>query len=277
MDMDILSSNLSSPPGLWLWTWEPSILSGLALWTAAYLWLAGPLRRRRGWGPPLSRVRQAAFHAGTAVAFLALVSPLDHLADEYLFTAHMVQHLLLLLAAPPLWLLGLPNGWLDEFIRPGPVQKALRGVTHPVSAFVIFNAVLGVWHIPVFYDAALANERLHVVEHLSFLAAAFIGWWPVLGCLPKSAPRATYPAQLGYLFAMMFPSMGLAAAITFSGVPFYPFYAAAPRLWGISVMDDQQLAGLIMWVPGNMVYFAAFMVVLNRWFKEHEIRAKTEV
>jgi cytochrome c oxidase assembly factor CtaG len=124
-----------------------------------------------------------------------------------------------------------------------------------------------------------------VAEHLAFMAAAVIGWWPILGFLPKVAPRPSYPLQLVYCFALMVPSVALAAIITFARNPIYTFYLSAPavagsmalpsfangaRLWGLSVMDDHQISGVIMWFPGNMVYFMAFMVTLNYWFHENE-------
>jgi cytochrome c oxidase assembly factor CtaG len=282
-------SLFSAGQGIWIWTFEPSILIGLAAWTIGYILLVGPVRRRKGWGPPLSRARQAVFHLGSLVALLALVSPLDHLSDVYLLTAHMIQHLLLLVVAPPLWLMGMPKGWLDPFIGSGWLQKCLHWITRPISAFLIFNAVVWVWHVPGLYDAALANNSVHILEHLMFIAAAIVGWWPVLGFLPGPAPRAAYPVQMLYLFALMISTTGLGALLSLAQYPLYPFYLDAPRvlggmplpvhipgsrLWGLSVMDDQQMAGLIMWVPGNMLYFSAFMVVLNQWFRNEEKRQR---
>ena len=270
---------------IWVWSWEPSILIGLALWTLGYILLVGPIRKRKGWTPILSWKRQALFHLGTLMAFVALVTPLDHLSDIYLLSAHMIQHMLLLLVAPPLWLLGMPNGWFDAYITSGRVQKFLRWITNPVVAFLIYNFVFWGWHVPTFYDAALYNGYLHIIEHIMFLCVAFIGWWPVLGFLPKTAPRASYPVQMLYLFATMVSSTLLGALISLATSPIYPFYLNAPlvsgviplpafangsRLWGLSIMDDQQIAGLIMWVPVNTLYFIEFMAMLNLWFRREE-------
>ena len=294
INLSVLTSQLFSAQTIWIWAWDPGILIGLAAWTFGYILLIGPARKRNGWGAPLRWERQASFHLGTLVLFVALVSPLDHLADFYLLSAHMLQHLLLVLVTPPLWLMGMPNGWLDTYITPGFLQKFINRITRPVTAFLIFNGVFYAWHIPALYDAALFNENVHILEHLMFLAAAVIGWWPVLGFLPKAAPRASYPMQMLYLFMMMVFSTGLGAIITLAKDPLYPYYlnaprvlgstplpsfANGPRLWGLSVMDDQLAAGLIMWVPGNMIFFAAFMIVLYIWFnseehKEHEEFAK---
>jgi putative membrane protein len=296
IDLSVLSSQLSSAQTIWIWTWEPSILIGIVLWTLGYVLLVGPIRKRNRWGPPLRWERQLSFHLGTLVLFIALVSPLDHLSDVYLLSAHMVQHLLLILIIPPLWLMGIPNGWLDAYIPPGLFQKLIHWITRPVAAFLIFNGVFYAWHIPTLYDAALFNENVHILEHLMFLVVALIGWWPVLGFLPKAAPRAGYPMQMLYLFLMMVFSTGLGALITLAKDPIYPFYLNAPRvlgstplpsfangqrLWGLSIMDDQLAAGLIMWIPGNMIFFTAFMIVLSTWFnsderKEHDRILYTE-
>jgi cytochrome c oxidase assembly factor CtaG len=270
---------------IWIWTWDPGMLIGIAIWTAGYILLMGPIRRRKNWGPPVSWNRQAAFHLGTLVLFVALVSPLDHLSDVYLLSAHMVQHMLLLLVAPPLWLLGMPNGWFDPLIPAGHFQSFLRGVTRPAITFLIFNGVLWVWHIPALYDAALYNEQVHILEHLFFLAAGVIGWWPILGFLPIVAPRASYPVQLIYLFAAMLSTAVLGILITFAATPVYPFYlnaprvldnssmpsfANGPRLWGLSIMDDQVTAGLIMWVAGKAIYFVEMLIILTLLFREQE-------
>jgi putative membrane protein len=277
---------------IWIWAWDPTILIGFALWTVGYILATRPLREQKKWGPPVSRARQVSFHLGTLVAFFALISPLDHLADMFLLSAHMVQHLLLILVSPPLWLMGFPPGLFDPIIPKNWLQKIIRLVTRPAIAYFIFNGVFLVWHIPVLYDSALFHPLVHVAEHLTFMAAAVIGWWPILGFLPKAAPRPTYPLQMVYCFALMIPSVALAATLTFARIPIYPFYLRAPmvsgsmalpsfangaRLWGLSIMDDQQLSGVIMWLPGNMVYFIAFMLTLNNWFHENERKDREQL
>jgi putative membrane protein len=134
---------------IWIWEWEPTILIGLVIWILGYILVTGPWREQKKWGPPVSRIRQVAFHLGTLVVFFALISPLDHLADEFLLSAHMVQHQLLILVAPPLWLMGFPSGLFDPLIPKGWLQRIIRWVTYPAIAYIIFNGVFLVWHIPV--------------------------------------------------------------------------------------------------------------------------------
>jgi len=275
-----------------IWEWQPSILIGFFLWQAAYLWLTGRRQGKARWNP-VTLARKVTFSVGTLLAFLALVSPIDYISDHYLFSVHMLQHLLLIMIAPPLWLLGLPDNFLDGLALPGPLQTFARRITHPVVAYLIFNSVVLIWHAPGFYEAALENNKLHILEHLMFLVVAIIGWWPMFGCSRQVAPRLNLPLQVLYMFFMMFPTTFLGALITLDPTPWIPFYTHAPRLWelasspgqavttfgqtangwGLSVMDDQQAAGLLMWVPGNMIFMVTGFVSLFKWFQAMERKA----
>jgi putative membrane protein len=272
-----------------IWEWQPSILVGLFLWQAAYLWLTGRWQGKARWNP-VTLARKITFSVGTLLAFLALVSPIDYISDHYLFSVHMLQHLLLIMIAPPLWLLGLPDNFLDGLALPGPLQTFARRITHPVVAYLIFNSVVLIWHVPGFYESALENNNLHILEHLMFMVVAIIGWWPMFGCSRQIAPRLSLPLQVLYMFFMMFPTTFLGALITLDPTPWIPFYTHAPRLWelasspgqavttfgqtstgwGLSVMGDQQAAGLLMWVPGNMIFMVTGFVSLFKWFQAME-------
>ena len=167
--------------GIWTnWIFEPSIVIGLVLWTVGYIIAVYPVRRNLRLGAPVSAMRQAAFHLGTLSAAMALFSPLDAVAELLPVqcphgSAHAVD-----VRRRPLWLLGIP-AWLPEFVLPPLGRRLLQQLIHPVSAFVIFNATVWLWHLPIVYDAALQNEALHILEHLLFIGTAIIGWWPVLG------------------------------------------------------------------------------------------------
>ena len=248
------------------WNFAPSIWLGFVFLVGGYALAVGPLRRRNKWGPPVSKIRQGSFYLGMLAAWLALVSPLDYVSDNYLLSAHMVQHLLLILVAPPLALAGFPDWLVDRGLSGGFLRSIVYQVTRPLPAFLFFNGLFLVWHLPGLYDAALADEGVHIVEHLCFLLSAIVGWWPVLGPSRRFAPPSSQPVQMLYMFFNMFPSTALAAIITFSTNPPYPFYASVPRLWSLSVQADQQLAGLIMWIPGTMVFFIFFSLIFARWF-----------
>jgi putative membrane protein len=243
------------------WNWEPTILLGLALLAGGYALAVGPLRRRSAWGAPVPLWRQVAFYLGCLTVFIALISPLDALADGYLFSAHMGQHMLLMFVAPPLWLIGTPGWLVEQLIPAGQARHAASMIVHPATAFVIFNLTMWAWHWPRIYDLALEHEGLHIVEHLMFMATAVIGWWPVLGPGHLSEVQLGNPARIFYLIPSMFACTALAALITLSPYVLYTFYSAAPQQWGISPLLDQQLGGLIMWLPGDLVYLAALLFV----------------
>ena len=244
------------------WSFEPSIILGIGLWMAAYALAVNPMRRSQHWGTPVPLPRQLAFHLGTICAFIALVSPLDALADTWLFSAHMVQHMLLTFVAPPLWLIGTPD-WLVRRLIP---VHWVNVITQPMIAFVIFNGVMWVWHIPTAYDAALRLPLLHIVEHLSFMAAAVIGWWPILG--PDLAGRMNAPLKLAYLLPSLLSCGALAALITLSTTQLYPFYGSASLKWGLVPLTDQALGGLAMWLPGDMIYMVLIVYTVSRWLDQ---------
>jgi putative membrane protein len=239
------------------WQWEH--LAVPAALAAIYLACLGPLRRRFGNAAPLSRMRVQLFLLGVLTLLAAIVSPLDTLSS-YLLSAHMVQHLLMTLIVAPLLLLGTPGWMLRPLLRLPLAQPIGRALTHPTTAFLLFNLIFSAWHVPALYDLALRNDAVHILEHLLFLATAVLTWWPIFSPLDE-LPRLSEPAQLLYLFFESLPPTILGALITFAGEPLYTEYVAAPRLWGLSVLLDQQIGGLIMWIPGALVYLADFPVV----------------
>ncbi len=242
---------------------------GLAALVGAYLAVAGPLRRRWTGSESGSGLRQTWFLLGVLVIFFALVSPLDELGDAYLFSAHMVQHLILTLVVPPLLLLGTPGWMLRPLLRYRPVARAARVLTSPIVAFGLFNAVFLAWHLPTYYEATLHDEAIHILEHLLFMATGVLNWWPILSPVPE-LPRLPAPAQILYLFLDAIPSTVLGGIIVFAAHVLYPTYAAAPRLWGIDAMEDQQISGVIMSMSGAMVYLIALMVVFFAWAQREE-------
>jgi putative membrane protein len=249
------------------WNFEPSVILGLLTVSGAYLYAIGPLRLRYGWGDAVPRARVAAFFIGIVVLGFALLSPLDVVGDRYLFSAHMVQHMLLTMAAPPLLLLGTPGWLLRPLLRRDPVLRIARFLTFPAIAFALFNADFWLWHLPSLFDLTLRNSAVHILEHLTFIATAVLAWFPILSPLPE-LPRLPRPAQLLYLFLSCQPMVVLGALLTFASQPLYAPYVAAPRLFGISAASDQQLGGLIMWIPGNFVYILAMSIVFFLWIEE---------
>ncbi|HEX9704353.1 MAG TPA: cytochrome c oxidase assembly protein [Gemmatimonadales bacterium] len=228
---------------------------GLVLLGGLYVYLGG-LRARRG--------RVLAFGGGLLVVFGALNGPLHNLSDAYLFSAHMAQHLVLTLLFPPLLLYGTPAWVARPMLKPRWVTALARVVLRPVVAAALFTAPIVLWHVPRFYEAALRNHDLHILQHLVFLVTAVLMWWPVLSPVPE-LPRLPYPGQMLYLFLLGIPMSVTGALITLSDSVLYPFYAEAPRVWELSALADQQIGGLLMWVPGGLVLWGAMTVVWFRW------------
>lgn len=252
------------------WNFQPTVILGLLALSAAYLYGIGPLRARHGWGERPSRGRVAAFFTGIGVAAFALLSPLDAMGDGYLFSAHMVQHMLLTMAVPPLLLLGTPGWLLRPMLRRPLAMRAARAITFPLVAFMLFNLDFWGWHAPALYDLTLHSTSIHILEHLTFLIFATINWMPIVSPLPDELPRLPQPMQILYLFLSCQPMVLLGAGLTFAGAPLYAPYVAAPRIFGLSATGDQQLGGLIMWIPGNFVYILVMSIVFFQWLAQQE-------
>ena len=242
------------------WDLHPSVIIGLALLGGLYVYLGGLDAPRR---------QVASFAAALGVLGLVLNGPLHNLSDAYLFSAHMLQHLALTLVFPPLLLYGTPAWVVRPLLRPGWVLRLARGVTRPLAAGAIFSVPITFWHFPRFYEAALEHHALHIVQHLVFIATAVIMWWPILSPVPE-LPRAGYPTQLLYLFVLGLPMSLAGAMITLAEGVLYPFYVAAPRVFGLAPLADQQLGGLLMWVVGTIYLWVAASVVWFRWSAREE-------
>jgi len=241
--------------------WSTAI--GLLALYALYEWRALVHRRR----DPAQRPpawRRACFIAGLALMFLALNGPLHDISDFYLFSGHMVQHLVLTFVTPPLLLAGTPGWMFRPALAYAPVNAIARFITAPKAAFTIFNLVLAAWHLPPLYNSAMYYHEVHIVQHLMFLVAAVIVWWPLLSPLPE-LPRLSYPGQMLYSFLMTLPMTVISIFIVYADHVLYPAYASAPRLWGLSPLEDQRLGGLIMWIPGGLFFYALTTVVFFRW------------
>ncbi len=253
------------PPFSWSsWSGDGVLRGGLVLLAGLYLLGVGPLRRRFTLGPPVSRVRIGVYLSGVLCLLVALEGPVHELSDRYLFSAHMVQHMLLIYAAPPLMLLGTPGWLLRPLLRLPGVLPAARAVTRPIPALILFNVVFSVYHVPLYYNLVVSDHNLHVAAHLLFIVLAVITWWPILSPLPD-LPPLSYPLQMLYVFGQTFSGFLVGSFITNSRTVLYPFYADAPRVWGLSPMNDQKLGGLIMWVIGGVYLLLVFSAIFFAW------------
>ena len=250
---------------VWSWVFDPVVIGGLFI--AGLLYFLAISSRRLQWFPnsePASRNRIVAFYLGLATIFLAIVSPLDPLSDDYLLSAHMVQHILLTLIAPPLIIAGIPPWMVEPVTRRARVWRVWRVLTQPVMAFLLFHLPFALSHVPPFYNLALENHAVHIFEHYVYVSTAFIAWWLVV------APGREYGqlqpgARMLYLLVQTLPGQVVGALITGADSVLYADYENAPRVWDLSAKVDQEIGGMIMWIAVGTFYLAAVGIVFFRW------------
>jgi putative membrane protein len=277
-----------APHDLWgAWNWDPLILSGIAL--TGWLYFNGVRRlwRQAGIGRGVQRWQVASFIGGLFALVLAVISPIDAMG-EVLFSAHMLQHLLLILVAAPLLVLGappaavawaIPERWRVDlgrwWRRQSILRKAWQCLNKPLLVWVLHALALLAWHLPDLYQAALLHGFIHFLEHASFLLTALLFWM----VLVRSGNRdqLSYGAGMLYVFSMAMFSGVLGALITFSRQAWYPLHSDLDLIWGFTPLEDQQLAGVLMWVPGNFIYLGAFLTLLWRWFSAMDRRDKASM
>ena len=244
------------------WPLDPTVYAGLVVLFFGHAWLArgvGDVRRRHSFY----------FGLGLLIVWAALETPIDTIADHYLDSVHMLQHVLLGFVAPPLMLLGLSPDMVARLVR----VPSLRAITEPVPAQLIAAAVMIGWHLPPLYDATLYSEPLHVTEHLSFIAAGLLLYWPVLRATSAHARWQMSPGvKLLYMLVATLPQDAVALALIFSRVPFYEYYTHAPRLVAsLDPVTDQTVAGAILMTLGKLTISVAAIAVFIRWFSaEHD-------
>lgn len=250
------------------WHNEPWLVGGLTL--AGWLWAvaAGPGRPWLAPGEAFPRSHALRFYLGIFCFYIAVGSPLDQVAERFLFSAHMLQHQLLIYPAAILVLVGLPTWMIDALLAPRWVHRPLRGLTHPLVCGLVFTLVVGVWHVPRLYDWALRSKPVHVVEHLMFFAAALLYWWPLLSP-SRRLPRRTHGVQMLYLLGVLIAMTPLFAYLTFSQDILYPTYEYAPRLFAtFSAAQDQLLAGVMMKLVGVFGALCALAAAFFGWYRE---------
>jgi putative membrane protein len=255
------------------WVGHPSIVLGLGALLVAYV-LAARRHSIRNHGRTVTTRQISMFGVGLLIIYVSLASPLHDLSERYLFSAHMVQHLLLTLVAPPLILIGIPGWMLSPLIRPGFTRGVAAWLTRPLVAFIAFNLAFAMSHLPAVYELTLRSHGTHVAEHLVFMGTAVLMWWPILSPMVE-LPRIAHPLQILYVFFQTVPSSGVGALITLSETPLYRTYAEAPRVLDISPLMDQQIGGALMWVGGSAYFLVLATVIFFVWANREEAIAST--
>lgn len=263
-------------PTGWLnsnWRPEPSVVVGALVLIALYVIWTGS-RNRTDDGEllnPVSSGQRIMFILGTVLAALALMPPLDDWSAHFLLSAHMAQHLILMMVSVPLMIAGTPPWLVSKLINRAPLRPILYALTRPVVSLVLGNLIVVIWHMPFAYDKALTYEWVHVLQHISFIAAAALIWWPVLS-RNQELPGLSPLLSCLYLFFGAIPGTIVGAMITFSEPGLYSVYPQARRIFGIDLQMDQEIAGLTMWVLGGTIYLGWITVIFLRWANEEERR-----
>jgi putative membrane protein len=251
------------------WFADPAVLAPLALMVVIYVRRFREVRREDG--PRGATGWHALAFAGAVLALLgALVSPIDGLGEDYLFSAHMLQHVLLGDIAPLLLLLSLSRVILRPVTRRlMRVERALGPLASPLTAIFLWLGTMYVWHVPALYDAAIEHPLVHVLEHLSFLTAGIALWWPLVQPIPMR--RALTGLQpLGYIAAAKGGLAALGLFLAWSSTAHYPWYEDAPRIWGLSPVEDQNVAGVIMMVEQSLTLVLVMVWVFVRMLSQSE-------
>ena len=262
------------------WTFEPGVI--IPIVGSAILYSLGVLRLYRASRKSIRKSDIIYFALGWAALVLALVSPV-HAWGTVLFSAHMTQHELLMLVAAPLLVLGrpivpflwaLPRSWavtLARVSKIGAWERTWRTISNPVVAWIIHAVVLWAWHAPALFQATLDNESVHALQHASFLFSALLFWWAVI----HGRQRALgFGFAVLYMFTTALHSGLLGALLTFANSVWYPGYVERTAAWGLTPLEDQQIGGLIMWIPAGLVYIAAGLALFAGWLRESEARAR---
>ncbi|MDC0034926.1 cytochrome c oxidase assembly protein [Chloroflexi bacterium] len=261
-------SFLGFSDSIWM-HWHPhlEVVFGLILVQGAYLYGIGPYRKKQEHPEVINPLRTIMFTLGTLIIFISLTSPLHILSDRYLFSAHMLQHVLITLISPPLLILGTPGWLISKLFQPKWSLLIFKRIFHPLGAVVIFNLVFSMWHLPVLYNLSVTYHWVHILEHSLFIIASLVMWWPICSQV-ESIPKLPYPIQILYLFVMSLAQIIVFGIVTFAREPIYQHYIDAPRIWNITPLVDQQLGGILMKVGSGFLFLFLIIIAFFKWFDE---------
>lgn len=264
------------------WEWRLEIV--VVLLGLGVLYAVGWARlRRRGARHGLATwPRLLSYFSGLSILAAALMSPIDQLGGQ-LFFMHMTQHMLTIMLAAPLLLLGNPypfmvwslpksgRAYVSRLMNTDSrFRRVLAAATRPTTTWLIFLTVYLGWHDANLYNAALYNDVVHDLQHITFFLAAMLFWWPVVGAAPRLNGRFPGLASMVYLIGIVPPNMFVGVTIAYATTVIYSYYESVPRIWGVSALQDQMIAGVVMWIPGSMMFILAALFVLSRMFGDKD-------
>ena len=267
-------------------SWEWRLDLGLLIFVFVALYTAGWLKLRRKQTKLATGWRLVSYYTGIILLVIALFSGIDVFQTQ-LFFIHMVQHLFLLMLAPPFLLLANPMPFILWALpkverqqisrllkRKSDFRKVFVWLTNPWMIWLVYTVNLVLWHDPNPYRAAIENEFLHDIEHFTFFYAGLGFWWHITGVAPKFHGRRTFVMRMGLIIAAYFVNLAVGVTITLTPDVIYTYYEGVPRTWGVSVMSDQRIGGLLMWIPGGMMYLMTFLILGANVVAASEKRAR---
>ncbi len=261
---------IDSPVNFSHWHTEPALIGGLLFFGWIYALFVGPFRQKICPSLPYSAKHTFWFSLGMLRFYLAVGSPLDPLGENFLFSAHMIQHNILMYVSPLFLLLGLPQPLVDRILETNPVsEKIFCFFVHPIIAGLLFTLVFSFWHFGVFYEAAIKDKTLHMAEHLSMFFTSVAMWWPICGP-SKRLPPLRYGSQMLYILALMLGQTPIFATLTFSEEVLYETYFYAERIMNLSPLEDQRTGGVLMKLANMAVSVGVLASIFHRWSSRQE-------
>jgi putative membrane protein len=251
------------------WHAHPDVIALCVGLLVAYWFVVTRLREEISDAGRVRRSQMAVFVTGVAAIYFASSSPVHEISEDYLASVHMAQHLVYTMIAPPLLIAGTPSWLLRAPLRNGAILRIARLATLPLVAFFAFNAVQLLTHLPSTVDLALTHHWFHPIVHVTLVASALLMWWPILSPLDE-LPKLSYPLQMAYLFVQSLIPSVMAAFLTFSHNTFYSYYETAPRLWGLTPIEDQQFAGFVMKILGSLILWGFIAYAFFRWYQREQ-------
>ncbi len=267
----MLAPLLHTADGSYQFTWHlhPDVVLLCLFLPVGYFYAVTQLRDLVSDAGRVRRSQVVLYCSGVVSLYLVAGTPVHDISEQYLLTAHMFQHTTFTMISAPLLLAGVP-GWVwQAMLRPRGMLAAGRLVTHPVVAFGVFNALFVLTHLPEAANYALYHHWFHLLVHIGLVASALLMWWPVLSNVLE-LPRLGPPLQMSYLFVQSLLPTVVAAFVTFADGAVYSFYEKAPRMWGLSPVEDQQIAGGVMKLMGSLILWGFIAAIFFQWYAREQ-------
>ncbi len=262
---------LHAATGPYRFTWDlhPDVILLCVFLLVGYIYAITQLRDVISDAGRVKRKQVVLYVSGVVSIYLVGGSPIHDISEQYLFSVHMFQHTVFTMISAPLLLMGIPAWLWQAPLRRQNVLRLGRALTHPVVAFGIFNAVMVLTHLPPTVNYSLTHHWFHLLVHVALVASAMLMWWPVVSVVPQ-LPPLTAPLQMAYLFLQSLVPTVIAAFVTFADSAIYSFYDRAPRMWGLTPVEDQQIAGGVMKLIGSLIIWGIIVVVFFQWYEREQ-------